>query len=176
MPSLLKGNEIVEDIWTLIGAGTGGELPAVPDHGDIIVPLSLWRAQRDGLLARDGRVGVWLDSHEDPAAIADDLAILGVIAINFPSHADGRGYSTARLLRERYGYQGELRAIGDVLRDQIFYLSRCGFDAFALAPGRDPQEALRALNDFSDAYQAAVDRPAPLFRRRPANAGAGANK
>ena len=79
---------------------------------------------------------------------------------------DGRGYSIARLLRERYGWRGELRAIGDVLRDQLFYLTRCGFDAFELRAGQDAQAALTALADFSEAYQSSVERPQPLFRRR----------
>ena len=86
--------------------------------------------------------------------------------VNFPQFTDGRGYSIARLLRERYGWRGELRAIGDVLRDQLFYLSRCGFDAFALRDDQDPHAALTAFDDFSEAYQASVERPQPLFRRR----------
>jgi uncharacterized protein (DUF934 family) len=95
-----------------------------------------------------------------------------MIAVNFPQFADGRGYSIARLLRERYQWRGELRAIGDVLRDQLFYLSSCGFDAFELRAGQDPRAALAAFNDFSDAYQSSVERPQPLFRRR---SGATAN-
>jgi uncharacterized protein (DUF934 family) len=86
--------------------------------------------------------------------------------VRFASFTDGRGYSLARMLRERYGYRGELRAIGDVLRDQIYYLSRCGFDAFALRADQKPEQALAALDDFSEAYQTSVDRPHPLFRRR----------
>ena len=89
-----------------------------------------------------------------------------MIAVNFPQFTDGRGYSTARLLRERYGWKGEMRAIGDIQRDQLYYLSRCGFDSFLLNEGFDPQEALTAFNDFSEAYQTAVDQPVPLFRRR----------
>jgi uncharacterized protein (DUF934 family) len=89
-----------------------------------------------------------------------------LVAVNFPQFTDGRGYSSARLLRERYGWRGELRAIGDVFRDQLFYLARCGFDAFALRQGEDAQAALAAFDDFSDAYQTAADRPLPLFRRR----------
>jgi uncharacterized protein (DUF934 family) len=89
-----------------------------------------------------------------------------LIAVNFPQFTDGRGYSIARLLRERYSWRGELRAIGDVLRDQLFYLARCGFDAFMLREGQDAQAALAAFNDFSEGYQASVERPQPLFRRR----------
>lgn len=88
----------------------------------------------------------------------------------FPQFTDGRGYSTARLLRERYGWWGELRAIGDVQRDQLFYLSRVGFDAFELNDGIDLQSALSAFADFSEAYQTSVERLLPLFRRRSAEA------
>jgi uncharacterized protein (DUF934 family) len=88
--------------------------------------------------------------------------------VNFPKFADGRGYSTARLLRERYGYHGEIRAIGDVLHDQLFFMKRCGFDAYAVRADKDIEAALAGFDDFSDAYQAAVDQPQPLFRRRAA--------
>ena len=96
----------------------------------MIVPLAVWRSQRDALLDRAGGLGVWLDANDDPALIAGDLGHFAVIAVNFPQFTDGRGYSIGRLLRERYGWRGELRAVGDVLRDQLFYLTRCGFDAF----------------------------------------------
>jgi uncharacterized protein (DUF934 family) len=109
-----------------------------------------------------------LEPHEDPAALAGEIGRLALIEINFPNFTDGRGYSIARLLRSRYGYRGELRAVGDVQRDQIFYLARCGFDAFLLREGEDAGEVLRAFADFSDAYQASVERPLPLFRRRQA--------
>jgi len=88
------------------------------------------------------------------------------VAVHFPQFADGRGYSLGRLLRERYGWRGELRAIGDVLRDQLFYLTRCGFDAFDLREDQDLQAALSAFDDFSESYQTAVDQRQPLFRRR----------
>jgi uncharacterized protein (DUF934 family) len=90
--------------------------------------------------------------------------------VNFPKFNDGRGFSIGRLLRERYGFRGELRAIGDVLRDQLFFLARCGFDAFALRDDQDVDEALGAFADFSEAYQPALDQPVPLFRRRLAEA------
>ena len=109
---------------------------------------------------------MWLDSHEEPAAIAGDLDRFALVAVNFPKFGDGRGYSIARLLRERYGYKGELRAIGEVVRDHLFFMARCGFDAFLLRDDQDPEEALTAFGDFSDSYQSTVDRPLPLFRRR----------
>jgi uncharacterized protein (DUF934 family) len=166
MTVIIKNRSVVDDPWRRLEPGAGGSLPAIPPAGDIIVPLALWRAERKALSSHVGRIGVWLDSHEDPAEIADDLRLFGVVAVNFPKLGDGRGYSTARLLRERYGWKGELRAFGDVFRDQIFFLSSCGFNSFALREGEDPQEALAAFGDFSEAYQSSVERPLPLYRRR----------
>lgn len=170
MATVIKIRQVVQDNWQLLKPTADGALPAVPREGDVIVPLALWQRERANLLARKGGLGVWLDSSEGPETIADDLARFEVIAVNFPKFTDGRGYSTARLLRDRYGFRGEIRAIGDVQRDQLLYLSRCGFDAFALKEGRDPQAALSAFSDFSEAYQASVERALPLFRRRFANA------
>ena len=187
MAKLIKGRHLVPDNWKLLKGnlewlrrpGEDGLLPEFP-AGNIIVPLALWKQRREDLLehradprhrndpkTRGGaRLGVWLDSDEQPEQIAADLPHFEVVAVNFPAFTDGRGYSTARLLRERLGYIGELRAIGDVLRDQIYYLSRCGFNAFSLREDQDADGALAALDDFSEAYQASVERPEPLFRRR----------
>jgi uncharacterized protein (DUF934 family) len=107
-----------------------------------------------------------LEPSDDPGALAGSLARRRVVAVNFPKVGDGRGYSIARLLRERYGYRGELRAVGQVARDHLYFMAQCGFDAFQLREGEDPLEALAAFNDFSEAYQASVARPQPLFRRR----------
>jgi uncharacterized protein (DUF934 family) len=107
-----------------------------------------------------------LEAGDDPGALADALGRLNVIAVRFPAFGDGRGYSIGRLLRERYGYRGELRALGAVARDHLYFLAQCGFDAFELRAGEDPDEALAAFNDFSEAYQATAARPQPLFRRR----------
>jgi uncharacterized protein (DUF934 family) len=169
MATLIKIRQLVQDNWQLLEAAADGALPAVP-QGDVIVPLALWQRERARLLARSGRLGVRLEASDGPEALAEDLGHFDVIAVHFPKFTDGRGYSTARLLRERYGYEGEIRAIGDVQRDQLLYLSRCGFDAFAVKERRDPQAALDAFSDFSEAYQASVERPLPLFRRRVANA------
>ena len=166
MALIIKDRNVVADCWRRLELNADGNLPAAPSAGDIIVPLAMWQGQREQLITRPGRLGVWLDSHEDPANVAEDLKLFGVVAVNFPTVTDGRGYSIGRLIRERYGYKGELRAIGDVLRDQLFFLSSCGFNAFALREGEDPQEALAAFGDFSEAYQNSVERPLPLFRRR----------
>jgi uncharacterized protein (DUF934 family) len=165
MAAIIRQRQVVADSWQLLKSAQDGSV-TVPAEGDVIVPLGVWRAQRDTLLKRAGKLGVWLDSNEDPAPLADDLRHFEVIAVNFPQFVDGRGYSIARLLRERHGWRGELRAIGDVLRDQLFYLARCGFDAFELRAGQDAQAALAAFGDFSEAYQSSVERPQPLFRRR----------
>ena len=169
MGQIIKRRAVIQDSWQLLERDSIGSLPF---SGDVIVPLELWLSERDTLLFRLGRIGVWLEADADPAAIAPDLARLDVIAVRFASFTDGRGYSLARLLRERHGYRGELRAIGDVQRDQLYYLARCGFDAFALRANQNPEHALSAFDDFSEAYQASVERPDPLFRRR-LEAGAG---
>jgi uncharacterized protein (DUF934 family) len=107
-----------------------------------------------------------LEPADDPALVASAVGIAGVIAVNFPKFGDGRGYSIGRLLRERYGYKGELRAVGEVARDHLHAMAQCGFDAFELRPGEDPQAALTAFDDFSEQYQATAAQPLPLFRRR----------
>lgn len=168
MALIIKDRNVVTDPWLRLERNPDGSFPALPHAGDIIVPLALWREQRAPLLEHPGRLGVWLDGQEEPAMIAGDLKLFGVVAVNFPKFADGRGYSTARLLRERHGYQGELRAIGDVIRDVLFQLSSCGFNAFELRQGEDLREALAGFRDFSESYQGTVGQPLPLFRRRQA--------
>jgi len=163
MAQIIRNRAVVQDSWQLLERNAAG---ALPFHGDVIVPLELWAAERETLSFRLGRIGVWLETDADPAALAPDAARLDLIAVRFSSATDGRGYTLARLLRERYGYRGELRATGEVLRDQLHYLHRCGFDAFALRADQDPRQALSAFDDFSEAYQASVERPQPLFRRR----------
>ncbi|MCB1914120.1 MAG: DUF934 domain-containing protein [Rhodocyclaceae bacterium] len=163
MPKLIVHGQIRNDDWQVVPA-QATELP----NGKLIVPLALWREAATRLAGR-GPLGVWLQPDDDPAEIADALPSLAVVAVDFPKFADGRGYSTAALLRTRYGYQGELRAIGEVLRDQFFYLTRCGFDALQPPEGRytDAQleAALASLADFSEPYQGAIDRPEPVWRR-----------
>ena len=107
-----------------------------------------------------------LEPTDDPAAVAGAVGLARVIAVNFPKFSDGRGYSIGRLLRERYGYKGELRAVGEVARDHLHAMEQCGFNAFQLREGEDPHEVLAAFSDFTDSYQATAARPEPLFRRR----------
>jgi uncharacterized protein (DUF934 family) len=156
---VIKDRQIVDDGWELLPAGT-----PIPPSGDVIVTLTAWKEWLETPRDRAGKLGLLLHSDELPEEIPE-LERLPLIAIDFPKFVDGRGYSSARLLRERQGYKGELRAVGDVLRDQLFYMARCGIDSFALKAGKDIEGALAAFNDFSIAYQAAADDPRPLFRR-----------
>lgn len=171
MAKLIRNESLTDDPWQVLRLASGEDpaTVAVP-AGDVIVPLVVWQARRDELAQR-ARLGVWLDSHEGPEALAGQTDHFAVIAVNFPKFTDGRGYSTAHLLRVRHGYAGELRAIGDVLRDQLFYMKRCGFDAFEIRADRDAQAALAGLRDFSQTYQSACDQALPLFRRRAAAGG-----
>jgi uncharacterized protein (DUF934 family) len=163
MPQLIKDRSIIDDRWILLR--DAAQFASFPANAPVILPLAFWREQRDALFSR-GDVGVWVAPNEDPAALADDVGLLPLVAVDFPQFIDGRGYSIGRLLREKYGFKGELRAIGDILRDQLYYLHACGFNAFAVRADRDLADALKGLTDFSDNYQSTVNQPVPLFRRR----------
>lgn len=164
MAKLIKDGRIVDDEWIRVTASEPEDAP-LPD-GRVIVPLARWQAQRDALLAR-GDVAVCLAPGEEPELIANDLEHFELVAIEFPVFKDGRGYSYARELRRRYGFRGEVRAVGDVLQDQLFYMWRCGFNAFEVRADRDIEEALNGLKVFSITYQGDVHDPNPIFRRRP---------
>jgi len=166
MATLIRDRRIVADSWRLLSRGPAGELPELPAAGDVIVPLALWLEHREDFLAYPARIGLWLDPNEAPESIAGGIERFPVIAVNFPKFGDGRGYSIARLLRERHAFKGELRAIGDVLHDHLYFMEQCGFDSFLLREDQDPQAALSVFGTFSDGYQTSVLRPAPLFRRR----------
>lgn len=166
MSKLVKDGVIVANTWALIDKPEGDAAAAVVPAGQVLVPYSVWNAQQAQLTARTD-VGVWLDSDETADLIGTDANRFAVIGLNFPVFMDGRPFSTARLLRERYGFTGELRAVGHFMRDQLCYLRRCGVNAFAFAnPDENLDEAVKSLNDFNEYYQASVDQPLPLFRRR----------
>ena len=167
MPIVIDQKAILhQDRWTVLREASGPEVLRAAPGRRFIVPLDFHLQYRSPLDDYSGEKGVWLDSHETPEAIAGDLESLAIIALNFPVFRDGRPYSNARELREHYRYRGEVRAIGDVLRDQLFYMARCGFDSFALRHDQDPETCLAAFRDFSTGYQASIDQPVPLFRRR----------
>lgn len=145
---MIKNQQIVENSFTHIGLE--GDIPS----GDILVPYSRWIEEKDSLANHEGRVGVSVNGNDyDIYAIGEELAKQNVIALEFPVFVDGRCYSFARLLRERFGYKGELRAYGNVLRDQMFYMHRCGIDAYEVEDGKDLDVALTAFKDFSVSYQ-----------------------
>lgn len=164
---VIRGRELQADPWRYLGVASAEELVQPLPEGPIVVPLAYWKTHREAL-ARRGEVGVWLKPDDEPAGIAADFGEVALVAVHFPKFTDGRGYSTATLLRKRHGYRGELRAFGDVGLDQLFFLARVGFDSFRLADHRDPEKALGAFGAFSVRYQGSIDDPVPLFRRRTA--------
>ena len=137
---------------------------AIPESGPITVSLSRFGAERESLIAR-GDVGLRVKSTETAEDAQRWLPDVSRIALEFPSFTDGRAYSTARLLRDKYGFEGELRAIGDVLRDQVFFMRRCGFDVLEVRADRDANDALVGLDEFSVTYQAAADGRLPIYLR-----------
>lgn len=197
MADLIRGNALAQNEWTWVklpestepvrkAAGKvvmfklTGE-PAAPEDvvaacevpaGKVMIPLTVWLRRREELAARvaAGEIAVWLDSHEEPAELAEsldgDLNRLPLIGVNFPKFIDGRGFSIAFILRTRYGYRNELRALGDVLRDQMFFFRRTGFDAYLLRADQKPERCIAALNDFTTPYQTSTDGITPVFRRR----------
>ena len=157
---IIKDREIVEDNW--LHLDDEAELVA----GDITVSLTRWQEQHETLLKHEGKLGLRLTGDDPLEEVVPDLAHFSLIVLIFPAFTDGRCYSFARLLRERYHFTGEIRAQGDVLHDQLFYMSQCGINSFELAYPDRIQQAISAFDDFSDSYQATVLRPEPLYRRR----------
>lgn len=150
--TLIKDHAVVTDPFTFVEGD--GELPAA---GGVLVDLERWQSSREALLHRAAPLGIRLKSDESPELIADDLAALSLVALEFPAFRDGRAYSYARILRERYGFEGEVRAVGDVLMEQLHFMLRTGFDAFELT-GDDPlADYETALADFSVWYQPTGD-------------------
>lgn len=160
---VIKDGKITDNLWKIVNE----------DHSDlrqdnIILPYSVWLANQDELSQRvsEGKIGLLLEGDHNLQEQNEGIADFALITINFPGFMDGRGFSVARLLRERYGFTGELRASGGVIRDQLCYLQRCGFSSFDLDADINIEAAVESLNDFSEGYQISVDLPTPLFRRR----------
>jgi uncharacterized protein (DUF934 family) len=135
-------------------------------QGDVILSLTRFQAEGDQLLSDGRAVGVRLKSDEEVEALAYDLPRLAVVALEFPKFRDGRPYTNARILRERYGFAGEVRAVGDVLREQAVFMLRCGFDAFEPADGSGAQQWQAATQRFRHVYQRAADAREPAFVER----------
>src|SRR5512135_2136657 len=162
---IIKDRAVVEDDWSVLRLHEGETADSIRvPAGKVMVPLPVWNCQFELLRGRTG-LGLWLAGFERIEDIPDDIHRFPVIAVDFHKFTDGRGYTLAYRLRTQYGYRGELRAMGDVLRDQLFYLKRVGFDSFALREDQDVQVALAGFDDFSVTYQASADTDAPLFRR-----------
>lgn len=142
----------------------------IPVSGKVIVPLSVFITRKTELQSRIAakEIGVWIDTHEVLADLVEhqpDLNTLPIIAVHVERFADGRIFSLGALLRTRYGYKNELRAIGDVLRDQLYFLKRSGFNSYMIRADRSAEQALASLNDFTAPYQGAVDEARPAFIR-----------
>ena len=169
MTQIIRDQKIVQDDWLALD-----DAAPIPASGKIILSWPRWQAEKATLLSR-GDLGVAIPSSLDVSELKDDLSRLSLIAVSFvfiqpkPEGGrtyDGRAYTQARLLRERLDFKGEIRATGDVFRDSMHYMQRCGINAFAMNPGQDLANALKAFDDFSDAYQGAADNPLQIFRRR----------
>jgi uncharacterized protein (DUF934 family) len=159
MRKLIKQRELIVDPWRYADEE--------PQASQIIVPLARWAQEREQWLASGKQLGVRIGPADKLETLATDLPRLSLVALEFGGLAEGRGYSQAHLLRRRYGFTGELRAVGKIQRDQLFYMARCGFDAFELPETADAETALTAFKDFTVAYQAAVDQGLALRRRAP---------
>ena len=159
--ALLKNGSVIKDSYTDV---SGAEL--IPDSGAIIISLTQWQEQQDTLAQRTDPLGIVLRSDEKPELIADDLQHFSVIALDFPAFGDGRAYSSARLLRDRYGYSGELRAIGDVLLEQLHFMNRVGFDAFSINSTDAVHDWEVAAADISVWYQPASDGRSSVLELR----------
>lgn len=161
---VIKHSQVIDDPWTTIAEGD----PLPPAETPLIIPLARWQADRSALIARRSPLGVRLASDQSPELIGKELNFFQLFALDFPAFTDGRAYSYARLLREHYGYSGEIRAVGNVLRDQLMFMRRCGFDAFEIpAASADARAQFQAaLSEIDVWYQSAPDAETPAFRRR----------
>lgn len=157
MRKIIKQREIVEDTWKHADEDAAADA--------VIVPLARFQQERDQWLASGKTLGVRLASADSVEALANDLPKLALVACEFGGIGEGRGYTHAQLLRRRYGFKGEIRAVGKIQRDQVFYMARCGFDAFEFPEGANLDEALKAFEDFSVAYQPSADQGVAPHRR-----------
>lgn len=196
MSNLIKDNVIVADEWTrVIPPNLGeetvrkqagkvvlfkltGEETFSPEQiaateipaGKVLVPFTVWRANKDALASRvsHGEVGLLIATHEaieDVMAEIENINLFALVAVYVERFADGRIFTIGNLLRTRYGFKNELRAVGDVLRDQLFFLKRSGFNSYLIRADRSAEDALASLKDFSQPYQGAVDIEQPAWRR-----------
>jgi uncharacterized protein (DUF934 family) len=160
--ALIKERDIVtDDPWRFVADGD-----PIPAGDPAVITLDRWKEEGETLRGRNKPLGIKLSTSEPPAEIAGDLDRFDLIALEFSTISDGRAFSYARLLRDRYRFKGELRAIGFVLRDHLDFMSRCGIDSFELMDGKDPENALKAFTEFSVAYQPSTRGPEPAYKLR----------
>jgi uncharacterized protein (DUF934 family) len=172
MLSLIKRDGAVFDAWKVLTLAENESAATVAlPVGPLLVPVQVWHARRRELIEREYAhgwpLGVWLAAGESPRAIAGDVDDFSVIAVHFPRATDGRGCFSARLLRGRYGYRGELHAFGEVLREQVFYLKRSGFDAYTLRSEQAALVPVDGADAFDQAHRPAVAQPLRLVPRCP---------
>ena len=160
---VIKDMAVIQDNWQRLEQP---EVAQVLPAGDVIVPFNHWLDNRESLNSSKGHLAICINGNDEIETVAKYIQLFDLIALEFPAFVDGRSYSHARLLRERYNYTGELRAVGDVLRDQLFFMQRCGIDSFQLREDKDAKEALKAFNELSVKYQAAADSAKPIYRYR----------
>lgn len=158
---LLKSGQIVADTWLNIVDDQD-----VPTNGDVVVSLERWLSESDDLRSRDGKIGLRLKNDQSPAQVVDDLDAFDIFVLDFPKYTDGRAYSSARLLRDRYGFPGEVRASGDVLIDQYGMMQRCGFNAYEVRDDEDVQAWQEAERRISSHYQPAADGISVIWEKR----------
>ncbi|HEX5462082.1 MAG TPA: DUF934 domain-containing protein [Steroidobacteraceae bacterium] len=161
--TVLSRGELVDDSWTLI---EDGRTEIGPAGGKVIVTLARWRSEREALLAAHAAVGVLVPNTADIEAVFAEIADRALIALQFPAFTDGRALSQAVVLRKRLGFTGELRAVGDVIQDLVFWLGRCGFDSIVPRKDQNLEACRTALREFTVAYQAAADEHTPVWIRR----------
>ncbi|MDO9336546.1 MAG: DUF934 domain-containing protein [Caulobacter sp.] len=164
MPTLIRLDDgrfsAAEDIFTDVA--DEDEIPA----GPVILSLTRFQAEGDALVTSDRPVGVRIQTDEAVEDLAYDLPRLALVAVVFPKFRDGRTFTTATLLRERFGFAGEVRAVGDVLLQQAMFMVRTGFDSFVPADGATPEQWARAAGLFRHVYQRAADHRPPAFEER----------
>ena len=158
---LIKNGAFVEDRFVFIPEGQ-----AFPDDGGVMVSLARFQSERDSIIAHHRPVCVRLAANENPDVLKDDLPNIDAIALEFPIFRDGRAFSWARMLRERFAYQGEIRAVGHFLYDQLAFLMRVGFDAFEVRQDFRIAEFSRAMAEMTYVYQPSVDRRKTVMRIR----------
>jgi uncharacterized protein (DUF934 family) len=158
---VIKNDQVIEENWQHVA-----DEEALPDHGDVLVSWQRWLGDREALVGHDGRIGVRVSGDLPVTDLALDLSGIAMIALDFTKMGDGRCFTHARMLRERYRYRGEIRATGYVIRDLLLFMRRCGVDSFELREGPDPKAALAAFTEQTVKYQSAADGALPIYHTR----------